>query len=49
MSVPRILLALGLLLVPTYAVADCLYNGRPYAEGSRVGVLVCEGGRWVKR
>jgi len=49
MLVYRTLLILGLLLVPGAAAADCIYNGKPYAEGSRVGPLVCEGGRWVKR
>jgi hypothetical protein len=44
----RAVLILGLLLVPTVAAADCQY-GKDYAEGSRVGPLVCEGGRWVKR
>jgi hypothetical protein len=45
----RAVLILGLLLVPTVAAADCQYNGKDYAEGSRVGPLVCEGGRWVRR
>jgi|307.fasta_scaffold322410_2 hypothetical protein len=45
----RAALVLGLLLVPSLAAADCLYNGKHYAEGSRIGVLVCEGGRWTKR
>jgi hypothetical protein len=45
----RILVTVSLLLIPTFAAADCLYNGKKYAEGSRVGPLVCEGGRWVKR
>jgi hypothetical protein len=49
MPVYRTLLVLGLLLVPGVAAADCIYNGKQYAEGSRVGPLVCEGGRWVKR
>lgn len=45
----RVLLAASLLLIPTFAAADCFYNGRQYAEGERVGPLVCEGGRWVRR
>jgi hypothetical protein len=45
----RALFALSLVLLPAFAAADCLYNGQQYAEGSRVGPLVCEGGRWVKR
>jgi len=45
----RAILVLSLLLVPTVAAADCVYNGKNYAEGSRVGPLVCESGRWVKR
>jgi hypothetical protein len=49
MTILRAVLVLGLLLVPTLAAADCLYNGKKYAEGSRIGVLVCEGGRWTKQ
>ena len=45
----RAILVLSLLLIPTVAAADCVYNGKNYAEGSRGGPLVCEGGRWVKR
>lgn len=30
-------------------LADCFYNGRRMPEGSRVGVLVCENGKWVQR
>jgi hypothetical protein len=44
----RAVLFLSLLLVPTVAAANCVYNGKEYAEGSRIGPLVCEGGRWVK-
>ena len=45
----RVILVLGLFLMPAVTAADCVYNGKSYAEGSRVGPLVCEGGRWVKR
>jgi hypothetical protein len=30
-------------------LADCYPNGRQVAEGTRIGVLVCENGRWVER
>jgi hypothetical protein len=49
MLTSRAVLVLSLFLVPTVAAADCVYNGKRYAEGSRVGPLVCEGGRWAKR
>ena len=49
MLVHRVILAIGLLLVPTLAAADCLYDGKQYAEGTKIGVLVCESGRWVRR
>jgi hypothetical protein len=49
MLIYRAALVFCLLLVPTSAAADCLYNGRQYAEGSRVGGLTCENGRWVRR
>ncbi len=45
----RAILVLSLILAPTIAAADCVYNGKNYAEGTRVGPLVCESGRWVKR
>jgi hypothetical protein len=41
--------AFCLLTFPTVAVANCYYQGKEYAEGSRIGVLVCENGRWVPR
>lgn len=31
------------------ALADCIYNGQSYPEGTRVGVFVCENGEWVVR
>lgn len=45
----RLLLAVNLLLIPSVAAANCSYNGQLYPEGSRVGPLVCENGRWVKK
>jgi len=47
MQVRCIVLVAFLFLMPTYAFADCSYNGKQYAEGSRVGALVCQQGRWV--
>jgi hypothetical protein len=47
MSICRAILVLCLLFVPTVAAADCVYNGKTYPEGTRIGVLVCESGRWV--
>jgi hypothetical protein len=49
MLIHRVILAICLLLVPTLAAADCLYDGKQYAEGTKIGVLVCESGRWVRR
>jgi hypothetical protein len=31
------------------ALADCVYNGQSYPEGTRIGVHVCENGQWVLR
>jgi hypothetical protein len=28
-------------------VADCIYNGRSYSEGSKVGPYECENSRWI--
>ena len=39
----------GVVAMPSVAVADCVYNGKPYAEGTRIGVLLCEEGHWVLR
>jgi hypothetical protein len=47
MSIRRAVLVLYLLVVPTVAAADCVYNGKTYSEGTRIGLLVCENGRWV--
>lgn len=30
-------------------LADCYNNGQRVAEGTRVGVLVCENGKWVEK
>jgi hypothetical protein len=47
MLIRRAILALFIVLVPTVAAADCLFNGKQYSEGARVGTLVCQGGKWV--
>jgi hypothetical protein len=47
MLILRLTLVLCSLLLPTVAAADCTHNGKRYAEGSRVGLLVCESSRWV--
>ena len=44
-----ILAAVAALTVAAPALADCTYNGRTVPEGTRIGSLVCEGGRWVER
>ena len=30
------------------AYADCVYDGKKYADGARVGPLVCVNGKWQK-
>jgi hypothetical protein len=30
-------------------LADCFHNGKQVPEGTRVGVLVCENGKWVEK
>lgn len=44
-----ILSILTVVLVPTFAMADCYYEGKKYPEGARIGFLVCENGEWVVR
>ena len=41
--------ALVVLLGAGSAFADCNYNGKRVPEGTRVGVLVCQNGKWVER
>ena len=36
-----------LTLVAGAAAADCVYKGRTYPEGARIGGLVCKDGNWV--
>lgn len=31
------------------ASADCVYNGKRYAEGTIIGDFVCSNGRWEQR
>jgi hypothetical protein len=42
-------LIICLVFVPTIAAADCVYNGRQYPEGTRIGLLVCENGQWIAK
>ncbi|HEY7608380.1 MAG TPA: hypothetical protein VIF14_04040 [Alphaproteobacteria bacterium] len=43
-------LSLLLLLLTTgQALAACYHNGRLVRDGTRIGPLVCEFGRWVAR
>ncbi len=44
-----LLLALAILVLPGLAFADCVHEGRTYAEGTRLGPYVCENGQWVPR
>lgn len=39
-------LSLLLVVVAGPALADCRYNGSTYAEGTRIGSLVCTNGSW---
>jgi hypothetical protein len=43
------LLLVAALLAATPVLADCTYSGQSYPEGTRIGVLVCENGKWVVR
>jgi hypothetical protein len=43
----RTVLVIAVLLMPASAFADCIYNGKRYSEGARVGAFVCQQGRWV--
>ena len=41
------LIALMIVLVAGSAAADCLYQGRLYPEGARIGPYVCVKGQWL--
>jgi hypothetical protein len=30
-------------------LADCYHNGQQVPEGTRIGALVCENGKWVQK
>ena len=45
----RMMAAAMVIAVASPALADCVYNGKTVPEGTRVGPLVCENGRWVER
>ena len=30
-------------------LAECYHNGKPVPEGTRIGLLVCEKGKWVEK
>lgn len=42
-------LAVAMLFTAGAALADCVYEGQTYPEGTRIGVFVCENGEWVQR
>ncbi len=41
------LLMLAFFAVSNAVVADCIYNGKTYNEGSKIGPYVCENTRWI--
>lgn len=42
-------LAAAILFTAGAALANCVYEGRTYPEGTRIGVFVCEKGNWVRQ
>ena len=41
--------ALMFIIMIGQALADCVLNGKPLPEGTRIGPLVCEYGQWVAK
>ena len=37
------------LVFSNIAMADCVYNGKKYSEGTVIGPYVCSGGEWVNK
>jgi hypothetical protein len=42
-----LMLAAGLALFAAPALADCYINGQQVPEGTTVGGLTCQNGKWV--
>jgi|GEM_PF-996314 len=40
-------IVVGWFCLAAPAMADCLWEGQSYPEGTRIGDLVCENGEWV--
>ncbi len=36
-----------LLLGATFSSADCVYEGKSYPEGTKIGPYVCSDGKWI--
>lgn len=37
------------LMFSNIAMAECVYNGKKYSEGTVIGPYVCSGGQWVNK
>ena len=47
--VSAIVILMVSLIIAAQARADCFFNGKKVPEGTRVGPLVCDNGRWVEK
>lgn len=43
------LLIFIVIVISSFAVADCQYNGSWYPEGATIGPYICVNGNWVRR
>ncbi len=44
----RVLVLVLSLFFATHSYSDCIYNGKVYPEGTKIGPYTCKNERWVK-
>ncbi len=43
----KIMFVVSFLLIASSSSADCIYDGKSYSEGSKIGPYVCINGEWI--
>ena len=44
----KVLIIITIFSFSGMAIADCIYEGAVYTEGTVIGPYVCSNGKWVK-
>jgi len=47
MKTIKIVLVTAFLLMTSISSADCIYEGKAYSEGTKIGPYICTNGEWV--